>query len=241
MPNLPLDHPEPFAATVGVMLYPGEDEDSRRRALAFTAQSLAEPLRQFHEAGHSLAYQDLARIASDSGVRLDDIEKRWWEGSVTGEIFKTLLALARSDETLASWGHATELVELIAARHRVSGSRSSLYRARSRYRSVAHLWGAWSIREQRFQSHDRVGCDGWHDFQFFLAEAETLRRWGQSWRPLETQSEPLLPTAVWCVPEGWEPPESQPGWPPTGVIPRPTIPDDLLARLRRPGRPRNAR
>ena len=28
MPILPLDHPEPFAATLGVMLYPGTDDDS---------------------------------------------------------------------------------------------------------------------------------------------------------------------------------------------------------------------
>jgi hypothetical protein len=26
MPTLPLDHPEPFSATLGVMLYPATDE-----------------------------------------------------------------------------------------------------------------------------------------------------------------------------------------------------------------------
>ena len=65
MPILPLDHLEPVAATVGVMLYPGEDEDSRRQARASAARHLAKLLRQFHEAGHTLAYGDLARIASD--------------------------------------------------------------------------------------------------------------------------------------------------------------------------------
>jgi hypothetical protein len=35
MPVLPLDHPEPFAAVLGVMLYPGTDEDDRRKARAF--------------------------------------------------------------------------------------------------------------------------------------------------------------------------------------------------------------
>ena len=34
MPILPLDHPEPFAAVLGVMLYPGTDEDDRRKARA---------------------------------------------------------------------------------------------------------------------------------------------------------------------------------------------------------------
>jgi hypothetical protein len=30
MPILPLDHPDPFAATLGVMLYPGADDDPPR-------------------------------------------------------------------------------------------------------------------------------------------------------------------------------------------------------------------
>ncbi len=240
MPNLPLDHPEPLAATLGVMLYPGEDEASRRRAQAYAAQFLAEPLRLFHEAGHSLAYEDLARIASDSGTPLDDIEERWWDGTATGETFKALYALAQTDPALASWGNATRLVEDNASKHDVPGSRSSLYKARSRYRSVAHLWGAWSIRERRFQSDPSVGYEGWHDFQFFLAEAEILRRWGQSWRPNRAKSEPLLPAEAWRVPDGWAPPESQPGWPRTGGIPGMTIPDDLLAEFRKPGRPREA-
>jgi len=51
MPILPLDHPDPLAATLGVMLYSGQDEDSQRGARAFAAQFLAEPLRLFHEAG----------------------------------------------------------------------------------------------------------------------------------------------------------------------------------------------
>ena len=35
MPILPLDHPEPFAATLGVMLYPGADNDDPLKARAF--------------------------------------------------------------------------------------------------------------------------------------------------------------------------------------------------------------
>ena len=240
MSILPLDHPEPHAATLGVMLYPGADEASQRRARAFSAQYLAEPLRRFHEAGHSLPYEDLARIASDSGVPLDDIEKCWWDGSATGELFKVLFALAHTDPALASLGNATKLAETTAARHKVSGSRSSLYQARRRYGSVAHLWGAWSIRGRRFQWALSVGYEGWHDFQFFLAEAEVLRRWGRSWRPDRKGSKPPLPVRAWRVPEGWEPPESQPGWPRTGGIPGLTLPDDLLRDLREPGRPRKS-
>jgi len=240
MPTLPLDHPEPLAATLGVMLYPGEDENGQRRARAFAAQFLAEPLRLFHDAGHSLTYEELARIASDSGTPLDDLEERLRDGWSTGETVKMLFALAHTDLSLASWGNATKLVETIAARHRVRGSRTSFYDARRRYGSVAHLWGAFSIRERRFQSHPEVGYEGWHDFQFFLAESEVLHRWGRSWRPDRANSEPPLPEEAWHVPEGWTPPEAQPGWPRTGGIPGLTVPDDLLAGLRRPGRPKNS-
>lgn len=239
MPILPLTHPEPLAATLGVMHYPGEDEESKSRARAYAAQFLATPLRWFHEAGYSLPYQDLLRIASDAGTPLDDIEDRSKEGIATGEIFKTLCALAQTDASLASWGNATKLYKTVTTKHRVSGSRSAFYAARSRYLAVAHLWGALCIRDRRFDSRPDVGYEGWHDFQFFLAEAETLRRWGQSWRPRRAKAKPPLPEHVWRVPDGWKPPQVQPGWPTReGRIPAMTIPRDLLDQLRRPGRQR---
>lgn len=240
MLTLPLDHPEPFAATLGVMLYPGQDDDSEKEARAYAAQYLAEPLRSFHEDGHRLAYEDLTRIASDSGWPLDDIKQRWWDGLSTGETFKVLFALAHTDPTLASWGNATKVVKAIAKKSKVHGSRSSLYDARSRYASVAHLWGAFCIREREFKPYPETGYDYLDDFQYFLAEAEILRWWGQSSRPDRDKAEPRLPEETWCVPEGWKPPERQDGWPPTGRIHVLTIPADLLARvqLRPPGRPK---
>jgi hypothetical protein len=54
VPSLPLDHPEPFLATLGVMLYPATDGDDPPKARAFAAQWLAEPFRRFHEAGYKL-------------------------------------------------------------------------------------------------------------------------------------------------------------------------------------------
>ena len=70
---------------------------------------------------------------------------------------------------------------------------TSLYEARRRFWSVAHLWGAWSIREGQFVQHPEIGYNGRADFQSFLAEAEILRQWGQSWRPPRAKSEPPLP------------------------------------------------
>ena len=240
MPILPLDHPEPLAATLGVMLYPGEDEDSRRRARAYAAQFLAEPLRRFHEAGGTLTYEELARIHADAGVPLDDVEVRWRDGTATGELFKAFFALAHTDPSLASWENAIKLVKTIALQHDVRASRSLLHDILRRYRSVTHLWAAWCIRGRTIRSDPDVGYEGWHDFQFFLAEAETLLQWGRAWRPKRARAEPPLSAEAWHVPEGWTPPASQPGWPRAGGIPGLTVPPELLGELRGPGRPRKA-
>ena len=54
MPILPLNHPEPFSATLGVMLYP--DEADALKARAFAAQYLAEPMRRLYKAGGTLSH-----------------------------------------------------------------------------------------------------------------------------------------------------------------------------------------
>jgi hypothetical protein len=240
MPILPLDHPEPFAATLGVMLYPGTDEEEQSKARSFKAHWLAEPLRRFHEAGHQLSYDALARITMDGGALLTDLDDRWWGATATGDLFKTLYILAKNDPALASWENAIRIFEVSSVRARSSGSRTNLYRERSRFRSVAHLWGAWSIREGKFGDDPELGYDGWADFQCFLTEAEILRDFGQRWRPSRVKSEPPLPPDVWFVPSRWEPPMRQPGWPNTGMIPDLKLPDELMAELKPPGRPRKA-
>ena len=103
---------------------------------------------------------------------------------------------------------------------------------------MAHLWGAWCIREGRFSPRPDIGYDGYADFQSFLTEAEILRQWGQSWRHPRDKAEPPLPAEVWRVPEDWRPPIRQPGWPATGMIPYLTLPEELLATLKPAGRPR---
>lgn len=238
MPILPLDHPEPFAATLGTMLYPGEDTADRHKARAFASQYLAEPLRQFHEEGQRLSYEALQQIALDSGARLDDLDKRWWAATAAGEMFKTYFALANTDPKLASWNKAVELANLVATRQRKSGVRSSLLAFRTQYLTVAHLWGVWSIREGKFPTRPEVGYDGAADFEAFLMEAEILRNWGQTWRAPRSKAEPPLPTEVWRVPEDWRPQTRRPDWPETGKVPALTIPEELLANLKPAGRPR---
>jgi hypothetical protein len=241
MPILPLDHPDPFAATLGVMLYPGADDDPPK-ARTFASQWLGGPIRRLHEDGHKLSYDVLLRIATDAGRPLADFDDRWWGGSTTGELFKALFALSNTNPALASWNNAVRIAELTATRAKASGSRSALWDARRRFLSVAHLWGAWSIREGSFGTRPEVGYDGYADCQSFLTEAEILRHWGQTKRPPPKGSKPFLPACVWHVPENWEPPTRRPGWPETGKVPVLTLPEDLLlgAGLKPAGRPRTA-
>ena len=238
MSVLPLDHPEPFVATLGVMLYPGVDEANRSKAATFAVQHLAEPIRRLHAAGGQLRHDDAIRLLSEGGQILSDLKKRWWQGTAVGQMFKTFFALWNRDPELASWENATRIAERTAVQQRVPGSRSALLEARRRFRPVAHLWTAWCLREGKFLERPDAGYNYGHDFQFFLAEAEILREWGQSWRAPRAKAEPPLPPDVWQVPDEWQPPERRPGWPPTGQIADLIVPDELVADLRKSGRPR---
>jgi hypothetical protein len=240
---LPLDHFEPFAATLGIMLYPELDEAGQRKARAATTKWLAEPLRRFYKDGHTVSNDKLFRIAVGAGESLNDLDDRCWGGTASGELVKAMWALFNTECSLASWNNAIRIAEQVAAREQKPGSRSKQWAARKTFLSVAHLWGAWSLRKGEFKQHPEVGYDGWTDFQFFLAEAEILRDWLQTWRPSRKKAEPLILKSLdmWRVPDGWRPPESQSGWPQTGRIPRPTLPEELLASLRPAGRPHKIR
>jgi hypothetical protein len=240
VPILPLDYPEPFAATLGVMLYPRTDNDDPSKARAFAARWLAIPLSRYHEAGHRLPYEALARIAEGSSATLADLHERFWGGTATGELVKTLRALANSDPRCASWNNAVKVFCIIAKRRSAKGSRTDLLEAKRRFVSVAHLWGAWSIREGQFKLRPDLGYDGYQDFQSFLTEAEIIRRWGQKWRPTRARSSPLFPADMWRPPETWIPPTRHSNWPDTGRIPGHRLPGDLLRQLRPAGRPRRS-
>ena len=219
MPILPLDHPKPFAATLGVMLYPETTNDDPYKSRTFAARWLAKPIERAHKAGHVIAPDTLLRIAIDGGWSLSDLDDRHWAATATGELFKTLWALYNTDRSLASWNNVIEIAETLARGKQAKGSRTDYWRARSRFRSVAHLWGAFSIRNACFGARPEVGYDGYDDFQSFLTEAEILRDWGQNWLPQRARSSPFLSADVWRVPETWTPPVRKPGWPKTGKIP----------------------
>jgi hypothetical protein len=69
---LPLDHSEPYFATLGVMLYPAVDDADPPKARAYVAQVLARAFSRFREAGGSPPYDVLAPVLMDAGEPLND-------------------------------------------------------------------------------------------------------------------------------------------------------------------------
>ena len=148
MPILPLSHPEPFAAVLGVMLHPREKDQAKAEALAF--QYLGAPLKKFHRRGE-LPRSDLERIAESGRLLTDlDLKKRCYQATAAGQILKTYFGLYNTNPGLATLANAIKIAERVAGQHGKSGSRSSLQDCWSQYRSVAHLWGAWVLRDLRF-------------------------------------------------------------------------------------------
>jgi hypothetical protein len=158
-----------------------------------------------------------------------------------GELFKVLFALANHDPELASWEHAARIVEATAAKAKAYGSRTSIMEAKRRFLSVAHLWGAYSIRGRKWREQVDVNYSFADDVQSFLAEAEYLRIWGQTWIVDARNAKSALPAEAWALPENWAPAPRKPDWPPTGVIPSIRLPHGVLPPRGRPGRPRKVR
>lgn len=242
MPILPLDQPDPFMAVLGVMHYPGLDDESCAKARAFTARLLAEPVRQYLDSGQTLSNEILGQLVSDGSAPTDDWEKQQRAGIATGEILKIYYALFHTDPKLASWANAQRYAEHIGRQHEVPASHGTLYQQRSEMMTVAHLWAAYCIRDRTWLGGTAPGYDGFTDFQFFLAEAELLRRWGQSWVPSRKEAQPPLPADVWRTPNEWSPPDREPGWPRTGGIPKLLLDAEQIrsAGIRPAGRPRKS-
>jgi hypothetical protein len=140
LPILPLDHPEPSFATLGVMLYPATDESDPPKAQAYVAQVLARAFSRFREAGGTPPYDVLGPILMDAGEPLSDLQERWWGGRATGELFKTLFALFNTDPRLASWKNAIQIVDSTTKSSKVKGARTNLLQARDRFLSERFDW-----------------------------------------------------------------------------------------------------
>ena len=230
-----------MAITVGTMLDPKE----QARAIAFAAQYLAKPLREYREKGGEWT-ASLSDLIMDAGEPLDDIDQRWDQGAIVGNLFKVLFVLSNDPKyrERASWRLAADVLIAQGKKRKGAGALSSIMKAKTEFLTVAHLWAAASYRgrpRRNFLQEDpATGYSFAIDFQFFLAEAEDFRRWGQNWKRRATNAEPPLPADVWQMHDEWHAPNHEPSWPNTGRIARPTpgTLDMYIPGAKRRGRPK---
>lgn len=244
MPILPMDHPEPFAAVLGKMLYPGLSEDEIIKANSFTALYLAEPIQQCVDAGHAISSEDLLKIAAGKRDVPEDYKKRRMIGETVGALTEVYHILHCTKPAVASWNSVYKIVEKIASKEKkpgtqtsYTGTETSFKSARKQFRSVAHLWAAWRFRKGQFTSDEDVGYSFEADFYSFLEESEVMRRrmevWESKYAGASTERDD-----PWRLPDDWPALKRQEGWPKTGGIYAYTAADEWLADLRPAGRPK---
>lgn len=216
------------------MLYPGFDDEDRKHASAFAAQYLVGPLRDLHQQGGSVGYDDLLKIAITDHVPLNTLAERTLQGRAVGEMFKVIVALANAKPALASWNNAARIVAHEAGRQKVAGQRSKLWDAKAEFASVAHLWGALSIRGG-FEPDAAEGLTLADDFETFLTESEVLREWGQAFKAPRADARPPLQEDVWRLDPAWiaKHPIRKKAKP--GHVPHIALSGDYLALLRSAG------
>jgi hypothetical protein len=229
LPYLNLNRGEPWAETLGVMLFP--DDEGKRRAYIASLWAGFYPIYEETNAGEPLPRSVLLSVMKASAavpIEQAELKARRYEGMIAGELFKVLAAIAGSDPRRASWNAASRLVEWGSGQ-----SRALLYQARSRFSSVIHLWAAFILRDQRCHADAARGFTARDDLNVFIAEAMALLQWGTSFRLDRKQAEPVLGRQgdFWIPPPDWEPPTAQPGWPRDGSVAAMTLSPTWLRRI----------
>jgi hypothetical protein len=239
VPILPLDHIEPFAATLGIMHYPGTDDADRRHAAAFTSKFLASVMADDRRAAGLIARPDLVELCTAARFELADLDLRKRGAQAAGEVFKVYYALSVSDPARASWSTAQRIVTIDAAKNRQRAGDTYLKAERGRFGPVLHLWGALAIRDYSFKTDPSVSYDGVADFHSFLAESEALLEFGKTWNPKGAKSaRPLADIDMWRPPASWAPPARQKDWPETGKLPVLGLSDEFIRSVTARIRPR---
>lgn len=233
MPFLPLEYPEPFAATFGVMLYPGEDELSRKYANSATATITSNAIRLAELAGHNPCQRTLLETHKLGIGSFPEASEHHRQGLLAGHLFVAHFALYNSDPKLASWNNAIKILSDRSVHQGTANSRRVYYGIKMYYATVLHLWGAWVLRGRTLTSHGELNFEAYDDFQFFLFESECLRHWGQTWKPSRKDAKSPLIDDVWRPPQCWVPPRCAP-------LSHPEYPIEVLASLRLTGRPRSS-
>lgn len=238
VPTLPIDHPDPFAATLATIHYPAAAEQAQRQTLIDCLMPLIAVHRQ---SSQTIVFDQLMGHATRIvGGDLADLGERVFEVTAVGEVAKTLLVLSWRQGRAASWANAYA----IASRHAgpIVKRRASIAYLKmqcGRFKTVAHLCAALCLRELKFEPEPLVGYGLDEDFHSFLAEAEWVRYWGLYWnRPTPKASPPFAGTDMWEPPAFWRPLPRKTGWPLTGGMADLGLDPSMTGRLKVPGPPR---
>ncbi|MEQ1779822.1 MAG: hypothetical protein ABMA14_00560 [Hyphomonadaceae bacterium] len=237
MPTLPLDHPDPLAATLATMLYPGTEDRTQRQVLV---DRLAPLLCDHCQPPQPIAIDQLmGRAVAVVGAELPDLEDRIFGATAVGQVAKVFLVLSWNDGKTASWANAYAIANKSAgprAKRQISPSYFKMQRAR--FETVTHLWVALCLRDLQFKPEILVGYDLAADFDSFLAEAEWVRRWGSWWRrPATDAAPPFKGIEMWEPPFYWRPLFRRRGWPRTGGMADLALAPELVSGLKARGRP----
>lgn len=238
MPTLPLNHADPFAATLATMHYPAAAEQSQRQTLI---DCLMPAIAVHRQSSRAIDYDHLmGRATSIAGGDLPDLNERVFEVTAVGQVVKTLFVLSWNHGRAASWAnayatasrHAGPIVKRLA-------STAYLKVQCGRFKSVAHLCAALCMRDSKFEPKPLVGYGLVEDFHSFLAEAEWVRGWGLHWnRPMPAASPPFAGVDMWQPPVFWYPLPRKTDWPRSGGVADLVLDPTLTGRLKVPGPPR---
>jgi hypothetical protein len=233
---LPVYRGDVCGSLLGAMLFP-----SAAKAETFSAQLLTKgPLQDYLRAGYGPSpTQEITFLdALGREISSKEIETQKLHGNRAGEVVKILWALIRSRPDIASWDSAIRVVEDAWAGEGHRAGRATFRADLSEMRAVLHLWGAFALRDYQLLADPSVGYDGLDDLTAFMSEAMALRQQLCRWRDGRNTSDTLLAGDAFGPWIGWQPHESQPGWPDTGRIYAVSLPPGVFTRMPRPaGRP----
>lgn len=235
MPILPIDHPEPFAATLGIMLYPSEKPPDPQKADTFTGAYLVGPLKEFRRRGLDLRPEAEAIITPETGASIKDWPTRWRHGIAAGEVYRRYISLAAQTPKFASLNRARELHELEHAYQVNLIQKNNLKIICRIFRPVMHLWAALPDLQHRIAATQEDNYSV--AFEQFLLDAHALLVTGQQWRHKRNAAKPLLDAKRWRFPDGWKSPLAGPGWPEQVLVPGLTLDESSLQGFRTAGRP----
>lgn len=222
MPFLPLDHVSPEIVVMGIMHYPDDSNEHKKKVSEYFHMNFVKSGGLDHKIP---AVDERLKDWSveQSKAELKDLKRRSEQGMITGLLFATYLRLMIDEPDRAAWNLVYNIVGERQMSEGKKGGKRYLRECINEFGGVMHLWAALCLREG-FHEELGVGYTKQIDFQYFLHESEILRYHGKQWfqsrienaaanSHLTELKNPVIPKDAWRVPNDWVPPARQAGWP----------------------------